>query len=61
MCACECVCTCVQQYLVYDIQMMTGGRRESLSEEEYVYAATQIYVDIVMIFMDLLSLFGNME
>ncbi|XP_063780875.1 protein lifeguard 2-like isoform X2 [Pseudophryne corroboree] len=46
-------------YLVIDTQLITGGKhRYSLSPEEYIYAALNIYVDIVNLFLLLLQLFG---
>ena len=46
-------------YLVYDIQLMMGGKHKySISPEEYIFAALNLYVDIVNIFMYLLMLIG---
>ena len=33
-----------------------GGKKHSISAEEHVYAAVQLYVDVVYIFMAILSL-----
>jgi len=46
-------------YLAIDIQMLMGGRKYELSPEEHIFAAIQIFLDIVYIFWMLLSLFGN--
>ncbi|GAB1604485.1 protein lifeguard 1-like [Argonauta hians] len=47
-------------YLVYDTQLMLGGKhRYSLSPEEYIFAALNLYIDIVQIFQFNLSMFGN--
>ena len=44
-------------YLVYDTQlMMGGGHAYSLSPEEYVFAALNIYLDIVNIFLCILGI-----
>lgn len=44
-------------YLVFDTQMMIGGRyRYSLSPEEYIFAALNIYLDIINLFLYILSL-----
>ncbi|GMS79202.1 hypothetical protein PENTCL1PPCAC_1377, partial [Pristionchus entomophagus] len=51
-------CTLFMIYLAIDIQMIMGGRRHSISPEEYVYAAVQIFIDVVYIFMYLLQIFG---
>ncbi|KAK7092850.1 protein lifeguard 3-like [Littorina saxatilis] len=45
-------------FLVYDTQLILGGRREQLSEEEYVLAAMNLYVDIMYLFLDMLRLVG---
>lgn len=45
-------------FLVYDTQRLMTGKKGNLSPEEYVYAAVEIYIDIVMIFLSVLGL-GN--
>lgn len=46
-------------YLVYDTQMMMGGKHKySLSPEEYIFAALNLYLDIVQIFMYILTIIG---
>lgn len=46
-------------YLVYDIQLMMGGKHKySISPEEYIFAALNLYVDIVNIFMYILMIIG---
>lgn len=46
-------------YLVYDTQMLIGGKKYQLSEEEYIFAALTIYIDVIQIFLYLLELFGR--
>lgn len=46
-------------FLVYDTQMIVGGRKHELDPEEYVYGALQLYIDVVYLFLIILSLFGN--
>jgi FtsH-binding integral membrane protein len=48
-------------YLLYDTQLLIGGKhkRYQISPEEYVFAALNLYLDIIYIFLYLLSLFGN--
>ncbi|XP_066969707.1 protein lifeguard 3-like isoform X9 [Macrobrachium rosenbergii] len=46
-------------YLVYDTQMVMGGRKHELSPEEHIYGALVLYLDIIYIFISLLSLFGS--
>ncbi|XP_041371514.1 protein lifeguard 2-like [Gigantopelta aegis] len=46
-------------FLVYDTQMIMGGRKIELSPEEYIYGALQLYIDVVYLFLILLSCFGK--
>jgi len=47
-------------YLAIDVQMVMGGDRElEISPEEHIFAAVQIFMDIVLIFWYLLALFGG--
>ncbi|OQR76025.1 protein lifeguard 1-like [Tropilaelaps mercedesae] len=46
-------------FLAFDTQLLMDGKRYSISPEEYVFATIQLYVDIVQIFMFLLSLIGE--
>ncbi|XP_060065997.1 protein lifeguard 2-like [Ylistrum balloti] len=46
-------------FLVYDTQMIVGGRKHELSPEEYIYGALQLYIDVVYLFLIILSLFGK--
>lgn len=47
--------------LIYDTQRVVGGknRRYQLSPEEYIAGALELYLDIVYLFMIILSCFGN--
>lgn len=46
-------------YLIYDTQLMMGGKHKySISPEEYIFAALNIYLDIVNIFMYILAIIG---
>ncbi|CAD5225560.1 unnamed protein product [Bursaphelenchus okinawaensis] len=46
-------------YLAIDIQMIMGGRKVEISPEDHVFAAIQVFLDIVYIFWMLLQLFGG--
>lgn len=47
-------------YLIYDTQLMMGGQHKySISPEEYIFAALNLYVDIINIFIYILSIIGN--
>ncbi|XP_063535823.1 protein lifeguard 1-like isoform X3 [Cydia strobilella] len=44
-------------YLVYDTQLMMGGKHKySISPEEYIFAALNLYLDIINIFMYILTI-----
>ncbi|XP_056634297.1 protein lifeguard 1-like isoform X2 [Diorhabda sublineata] len=47
-------------YLIYDTQLMMGGKHKySISPEEYIFAAMNLYVDIINIFMYILAIIGQ--
>lgn len=47
-------------YLIYDTQLMIGGEHKySISPEEYIFAALNIYLDIVNIFLYILAILGE--
>lgn len=46
-------------YLAIDVQLLMGGRKYEISPEDHIFAAIQIFLDIVYIFWFLLSLFGS--
>ncbi|KAH8284159.1 hypothetical protein KR054_011625 [Drosophila jambulina] len=49
-------------YLVFDTQMMMGGKhRYAISPEEYIFAALNLYIDVVNIFLDFLQLIGGSD
>ncbi|XP_067631019.1 protein lifeguard 1-like isoform X2 [Eurosta solidaginis] len=46
-------------YLVYDTQLMMGGKHKyAISPEEYIFAALNLYLDIINIFMYILAIIG---
>ena len=47
-------------YIVYDTQLMMGGNRKySLDPEEYIFAALNIYLDVINLFMYILMIVGG--
>lgn len=48
-------------YLAFDTQMIMGGRKYQLSPEEYIHGALQLYMDVVNLFLIILSLFGSKD
>ncbi|KAH7984854.1 hypothetical protein HPB49_025677 [Dermacentor silvarum] len=47
------------RFLAFDTQMLMGGRKLELSPEEHIFAALQLYMDIVQIFLFLLRILGR--
>lgn len=45
-------------YLMYDIQLIMGNRKYSLSPDEYVFAALTLYIDIINIFQYVMAIIG---
>uniref|UniRef100_U5EY08 Putative n-methyl-d-aspartate receptor-associated protein n=1 Tax=Corethrella appendiculata TaxID=1370023 RepID=U5EY08_9DIPT len=49
-------------YLIYDTQLMMGGKHKySISPEEYIFAALNLYLDIVNIFIYILTIIGALR
>ncbi|XP_057192195.1 protein lifeguard 3 [Triplophysa rosa] len=48
-------------FLAYHTQLLVGNRAHTISPEEYVFGALSLYVDIVQIFIFLLSVTGSSE
>lgn len=47
-------------YLVFDTQLILGGKhRITISPEEYVFAALNLYLDIINLFLYILAIFGG--
>lgn len=47
-------------YFIIDIQLMMGGKHKySLAPEDYILAATLLYVDIIYIFLYILMILGQ--
>jgi len=47
-------------YIVFDTQLIIGGgHSHQFSIDDYVFAAVQLYLDIINLFLHLLSLFGD--
>lgn len=48
-------------YLVYDTQMIVGGKKHEISPEEHIFGAITLYLDVIQIFLALLSIFGGRD
>lgn len=46
-------------YLIYDTQLIMGKFGVEFTIDDYIYAALNIYIDIIQIFLYLLQLFGR--
>ena len=46
-------------FIVYDTQLIAGGRYQELSYDDYILGALLLYIDIIGLFIYILSLFGN--
>lgn len=42
-------------YLLYDLQMLMGGKTQELSPDEYIFASMTIYLDVIQIFLNILQ------
>ena len=49
----------ILQFLVFDTQQIIGGRKHEMSPEEYIFGALQLYLDIVYLFLMILTLVGG--
>lgn len=48
-------------YLIFDLQLIMGGRKCELSPEEYILGAIMLYTDIIQIFIYLLEIFNRID
>ena len=46
-------------YLIYDTQLIMGGKRYEIDIDDYILGAIILYTDIITIFLYLLKLFGG--
>ncbi|KAG2448610.1 hypothetical protein HYH02_006499 [Chlamydomonas schloesseri] len=48
-------------YLIFDVQLLMGGHKYALSPDEYVFAALNLYLDIINIFLYILDLLSRLN
>lgn len=48
----------VSLYLMFDLQLIMGGRENELSPEEYILGAVLLYTDIIQLFLFMLRIVG---
>ena len=46
-------------YLIYDTQLIVGKRANKYLIDDYIRGAMNLYLDIIIIFLEILSIFGN--
>lgn len=51
----------VSLYMIFDIQLIMGGRSNELSPEEYILGAALLYIDILQLFQYMLILFAGRD
>lgn len=51
----------ISLYMMFDLQLIMGGRSAELSPEEYILAAVLLYIDIIQLFQYMLILFGSRD
>ena len=44
-------------YLIYDIQLIEGNQKYKLSEDDYILGVIMLYLDIINLFLYILSFF----
>ena len=53
------MCVCVSIYVVYDTQIIIGGRKHELELDDYIVAALLLYTDLIMLFIYILRILGS--
>lgn len=48
-------------YLIYDTQLVIGKNSRKYSIDDYIIAALNLYIDIIQIFLYILSILGNSQ
>lgn len=48
-------------YLIYDVQLIVGKNNIKFSEDDYILAAINLYVDIIAIFIRILAIVGTRD
>lgn len=46
-------------YLIYDVQIIVGGGRYEIDNDDYIIGALIVYIDIIMLFLHILKLVGE--
>lgn len=51
----------VSLYLVFDLQLIMGGRKCEISPEEYIMASVMLYTDIITLFIYMLQIINSVS
>lgn len=43
-------------FIIYDLQLIVGGRKHQYDIDDYIVAAMNLYVDVMMMFVEILKL-----
>jgi FtsH-binding integral membrane protein len=46
-------------YLIYDTQLIMGGKTHQLEQDDYILAAMLLYLDIIILFIKLLEILAR--
>jgi FtsH-binding integral membrane protein len=52
---------CYSVYLIYDTQLIFGKVGLEYSVDDYIYAAINVYLDIIQLFLNILEIIGRMS
>lgn len=47
-------------YIIYDTQLIIGGKRGELQVDDYIFAALMLYIDIIVLFLKILKLLDKL-
>ena len=48
-------------YLVYDVQLISVKFGNEYSIDDYVFAAMELYIDIIRLFLEILRIIGTLQ
>jgi len=51
----------VGMYLVYDVQLISGKFGREYSIDDYIFAAMELYIDIIRLFLEILRILGKLK
>ena len=48
-------------YLIYDTQLIMGGKRGALEIDDYIFGALMLYLDVIVLFLKILKLLNKLS